>query len=116
MTGSSRAVVATVDDKVGPAWLAVDRVTNCRLKRCISLRLAQRCSQIRRVLLTEAHKERTGAGHPHPVATLAKIMSQRSDKAEPPAGLADGYIARRPPGAVVTLIERPPLLQPGTDQ
>src|SRR4029077_5788525 len=116
VTGDGGAVVATIDDEVMAAGLAVDRFANRRLERLISFRLTQRRAQIRRILLAEAHIQRAGASHPDAVAAFAEIMGQRGDKAEPPAGFAHGDIARRSTGAIVTVVERPPPLQPGTNQ
>jgi len=116
MAGDGGPVVATVDDEVVAARLAIDRFANGRLERLISFGLAQRRAQIRRILLAEAHVERTGTGHPDAVAALAEIMGQRSDEAEPSTGLAHRDIARRSAGAIVALVERPPPLQPGAYQ
>src|SRR6202048_3048470 len=109
-------VMTTVNDEVVAARLAVDRFANRGLERLVPFGLAQRGAQIRRILLAETHIERPGAGHADAVAALAEIMGQRSDKAEPAAGLAHRYIARRTAGAVIGFVKRPTPLQPGAHQ
>src|SRR5271167_1277917 len=116
VAGDGGPVVATVDDEVMAARLAVDRFANRRLERRISFGVAQRRAQVRGILLAEAHIQRACAGHPDSVAALAEIMGQRGDETEPPTGLAHRDIARRSACAIVALVERPPPLQPGAYQ
>src|SRR6185295_18473346 len=68
-------------------------------------RSAQRRAQVGRVVLAEAHVERSGAGQPDAVAAFAKIMSQRRDEAEAAAGLCDANIARWSTGAVIAFFQ-----------
>src|SRR6516164_8024239 len=98
VAGDGGTVVATIDDEVMAARLAVDRFANRRLEHLISFGLTQGGAQIRGILLAEAHIQRAGAGHPDAVAAFAEIMGQRGDEAEPPTGLAHRDIARRSAG------------------
>src|SRR5207248_11048646 len=109
-------VVAAVDDKIVALRLAVDRGANRGFERLVALGLAQRGAQIRRVFLAEAHVQRPGAGQADAVAALAEIMRQGGDEAEPSASFAYRRIACRAAGAVIGLVERPALLQPGAHQ
>src|SRR5205085_11171077 len=102
----SRATVAPVDDEVVAFGLARDRLVDRRIDEVVAFRGAQRRAQVRGVLLAEAHVERAGAGEAHAVAGLAEVMGEGRDEAEPPAGLGNAYVARRPAGHVVDVAER----------
>src|SRR5438046_7738535 len=113
MARDGRPVMAAVDDEVVALRLAVDRLADRRFERLVAFGLAQRCAQIRCILLAETHEECAGAGQTNAVAALAEIVGQRRDKAEPPAGFPHRHVARGTAGAVIALIEYPPPLQSG---
>src|SRR5260370_129609 len=59
--------------------------------------------QVGGIVLAQAHIESAGAGQPHAIAAFAEVMGERRDETQPPAGLADLEVARRPAGAIVGL-------------
>src|SRR6266540_1546518 len=79
--------MAAVDDEIVALGLARDRLRDGRIEQIVAFGGAQRGAQISGVFLTEAHVKRTGAGHPHPIAGFAEIVSERRDETEPAAGL-----------------------------
>mgnify|MGYP000361356845 CR=1 FL=1 len=64
----------------------------------------QRCAQIRRVVLAEAHIERAGAGQSHAIAGLAEIMGEGGDEAHPLPGLFQRHVARRPTAVMAAVL------------
>src|SRR5215469_12142294 len=101
MASDGGSVVAAVDDEIVALGFPRDRFADRRFERLVALGLTQRRAQIGRVLLSEAHIERAGAGQAHAIAALAEIMGQWRDEAEPPTGLAHRHIPRRSAGAVI---------------
>src|SRR5690625_4052499 len=73
-----------------PRDCLADRV----LKRCIIVRGAHHLSQIRIIILPEAHIELSRAGQANAIAALAEIMGEWRDEADPLPGLLDTDIAR----------------------
>src|SRR6266702_4471938 len=70
MAGDRGPVVAAIDDEIVAFRLAADRLADRRVERLVAFRLPQRCAQIGRILLSEAHIERAGTGQAHPIAAL----------------------------------------------
>src|SRR3984885_13947722 len=106
MAADARAIVPAIDDEVVALRLQANSTVDRRAEQLVVGGGAQRSAQIRSVLVTEAGVQRAGAGNPHPVAGLAKIMRHRRDEAELAAGLIDANVARRAAGVVVEVGQR----------
>src|SRR5690349_13661750 len=97
-------LVTAIDDEVVALGLAANRFVDGGIEEVVGFRGAQWLAQIGGVFLAETHKERAGAGDPHPIAGLAEIMRERGDEAEPAAGFRNAHIARRPAGPIVDIV------------
>src|SRR4051794_2696066 len=98
--GDSRPLMFAVDDEVVALRLPRDRFVDRGVDDVVSLRSAERRPQICGILLTEAHKERAGAGHPEAVAAFAEIVGERCSEPQPAAGFGYPHISRRSAGLV----------------
>jgi hypothetical protein len=92
--------VIAIDDEIMALGLAGDGGVEGFMQEFVGGRRAQRRPQIGRVVLAKAHVKRSGAGHPHPIAAFAKIMGERRDEAETPAGFRDLHITGGSAGPV----------------
>src|SRR5215469_1475079 len=81
MAADRRPVMTAVDDEVVTLGFAADRLADRRFEKLVTFGLAQRRTQVRGILLAEAHVEGPGTGDPDPVAALAEIVGQRRDEA-----------------------------------
>src|SRR6266849_813440 len=106
MPGERGTTVPAIDDEIVPLGLARNGFLDRRVQRLVALGCAQRRAQVGGILLPEAHVESARAGDPDTIAGFAEIMGERSDEAEPAAGLLHAHIACRSAGAVIDVLER----------
>src|ERR1700688_3210952 len=105
MPGQRRALMAPIDDEIVPLGLARDRFLDRGFERLVVRREPQRGAQGGGVFLAEAHIERSVTAPPRRVAGCAEMGGGGGEEPEPPAGLLDLDVARRPAGAIIDLIE-----------
>src|SRR5262245_60256839 len=94
-----------------PLWLTRNRLVDRRIQEFVALGRTQGLTQIRSVILTEAHEERAGAGDTNAVTRFTEIVRQRCDKTETSAGFLYMHVARGTSRAIVDVLERKPLCQ-----
>src|SRR3546814_11028589 len=78
VAGDGRLLAAAVDDEVVALGLAADGLEDGGVEQVVALAEAQRRAQVGRVLLTEAHVERAGAGEAHAVAAFTEVVDRKS--------------------------------------
>ena len=106
MSRQRRLLGPAVDHEIMPLGFPCDGVVDSGVKRIVRLRCAQWRTQISGIFLTQAHKERAGAGHADTVATLTEIVGEGSYETEPPAGLFNVHIAGGTTGTIIDVFER----------
>src|SRR5262249_16230892 len=79
------------------------------VQELISARCAQWSTQVRCILLTQAHVQRAGAGDAHTIARFAEIVCERRDEAEPTTGLGHADVASWSTGAILDISKGEPL-------
>jgi hypothetical protein len=83
-----------LDQEIMALGLPQNRRADRRFQEIVGFGATQRRAQIGRVVLTQAHIERSRAGDADAIAALAEIMRERRDEAEPTASFGYVEIAR----------------------
>jgi hypothetical protein len=115
VSGESGPGTASIDNEIVPPRLVIDRASDGGLEDSVFRRGAQGSSEVYGIVLPQAHIERSGACDPDAIAGFAKIMRQGGNESDAAPGFSNACVSRRSTGAVVDIVQRVALREPGAN-